>query len=296
MSALESVENPLFDEQHQQQTQIAASIDVAVDESILLGAAIDDVKHDEEVTCPDHDTQQEQSCKKCGIELGPQKPPGHSLCDLHYQGGTFSTYLLESEHRKTLFGVRHRVYPITCRWEKRGQKAKQWTMCYSFTEYRSLRRYIKSRSMTFGDDADNEIDFPKLPKRRRAFVLTESATVVLPPRDRIRYLQYFLHYIFQGSNVRTPDGDVGFLTIDSVDNFFKIRENVFDNFVPIDEGGSRYSAKLDKSEIELLRVLLLCVKRRCTPNDAARMADVLRDVCSEWMPRHLPYHTWLPRS
>jgi ankyrin repeat protein len=41
--------------------------------------------------------------------------------------------------------------------------------------------------------------------------------------------------------------------------------------------------KLDRLELESSWRMLLCVKRRFTPTVAARVGDVLRDVCSEWI-------------
>jgi hypothetical protein len=40
--------------------------------------------------------------------------------------------------------------------------------------------------------------------------------------------------------------------------------------------------KLDGLEVKSSWMLLLCVKRRFTPRVAARVGDVLREVCSEW--------------
>ena len=40
--------------------------------------------------------------------------------------------------------------------------------------------------------------------------------------------------------------------------------------------------KLDELEAQSSWILLLCVKHICTPTVAARVGDVLRDICSEW--------------
>jgi hypothetical protein len=40
--------------------------------------------------------------------------------------------------------------------------------------------------------------------------------------------------------------------------------------------------KLDRLELKSSWLMLLCVKRRFTPRVAARVGDVLRDICSEW--------------
>ena len=40
--------------------------------------------------------------------------------------------------------------------------------------------------------------------------------------------------------------------------------------------------KLGSLELKSSWMLLLCVKHICTPTVAARVDDVLRDVCSEW--------------
>jgi hypothetical protein len=62
----------------------------AADENTLLDAAIDDVKLDEGVPCPDRDTQQGESRSRCGMVLGPEEPPFNRFCTLPYQDGTLS--------------------------------------------------------------------------------------------------------------------------------------------------------------------------------------------------------------
>jgi hypothetical protein len=48
--------------------------------------------------------------------------------------------------------------------------------------------------------------------------------------------------------------------------------------------GGLLRQSLTRLGVRLSWVLLLCVKRRCSPHVAARMGDVLRDVCTEWIP------------
>jgi hypothetical protein len=61
-----------------------------------------------------------------------------------------------------------------------------------------------------------------------------------------------------------------------------------DTFSAVDERGHLRS-QLESLEVKSSWMLLLCVKRRFTPRIAARVGDVLREVCSEWT------RYWCPR-
>ena len=123
----------------------------------------------------------------------------------------------------------------------------------------------------------------------------------------IEMLQVFLtneRTVFTNKHVRLVDICN---TNDWVDNLFeaahyRIWPRIISNDIAcVSRETGHLRNKFDSLELESSWMLLLCVKHFCTSQVAARVGDVLREVCSEWIcykstkGRELPPRKW-PRA